>query len=335
MKRVFALLLCVLFLLPVGCTPQLGRYTETRYEFFDTVTVLTGYAATEAAFMETAERVFSELRTLHALFDIYHDATMPNLKTINDNAGGTPVRVDARIIDLLQFGREVDILTDHRVDITLGAVLSLWHDARTAALDSPETAVLPSEEALKAAARHTGFDRLEIDEAAGTVRLTDPEARLDVGAIAKGYAAKCAEGILPDGYLLSLGGNVVVKGTKPGNEQWTVGIQDPFDAATLLLTIRAENCSVVTSGDYQRVFTLNGIRYHHIIDPETLFPATGWSSVTVVCDDSALADALSTALFLMDRTEGSRLVEACGAEALWIDPDGVRYATESFSLRMP
>lgn len=174
MKRGILFALALLLCGGIACAPRKTRYSETRYDLFDTVTVLTGYAESEAAFSETANRVFEELAAYHALFDIYHDAERNNLKTVNDCAGGDPVPVDPAIIDLLLLGREVDALTGHRVNITLGAVLALWHDARTEALEHPESAAPPSEDALRDAARHTGFDLLLIDEAAGTVRLTDP-----------------------------------------------------------------------------------------------------------------------------------------------------------------
>lgn len=334
MKRGILFALVLLLCGGIACAPRKTRYSETRYDLFDTVTVLTGYAESEAAFSETANRVFEELAAYHALFDIYHDAERNNLKTVNDCAGGDPVPVDPAIIDLLLLGREVDALTGHRVNITLGAVLALWHDARTEALEHPESAEPPSGDALRDAARHTGFDLLLIDEAAGTVRLTDPRARLDVGAIAKGYAAQRVSENLPEGYLLSVGGNVVAKGTKPDGALWSVGIQDPDDAAALLLTVTASDLAIVTSGDYQRVFTADGVRYHHIIDPETNYPAVRWRSVTVLCADSAAADALSTALFLMEREDGEALLKQFGADALWVAPGGERFMTEGFRERI-
>lgn len=331
MKRAICALL-ILALLPLGCAPQPKRFERTWYDVFDTVTRLVGYAESEAAFSELADRAHAALLTYHTLFDIYNDApTGNNLKTVNDRAGGDPVPVDPAIVELLQLCREVDALTDHRVDATLGAVLSLWHEARTDAAECPSEAALPDAEALQAAAAHTGFDLLEIDAAAGTVRLTDSKARLDVGAIAKGFAAKLVAQTLPDGYLLSLGGNIVAVGAKADGTPWTVGVQDPDHADVLLLTVDAANLAVVTSGDYQRTFTVDGVSYHHIIDPDTLYPATRWRAVTVLCKDSAAADALSTALFLLPRAEGEALLAAFDAEALWIAPDGTVTMTDGFS----
>ena len=330
MKRAICVLL-LLALLPLGCAPQPKRFERTWYDVFDTVTRLVGYADSEAAFIEVADRAHAELLAYHTLFDIYNDApTGNNLKTVNDRAGGDPVPVDPAIIALLQFGREVDALTEHRVDATLGAVLSLWHEARTVAEHSDQAA-LPDWTALQSAATHTGFDLLEIDKAAGTVRLTDPAARLDVGAIAKGFAAKLVAKTLPDGCLLSLGGNIVAVGAKADGTPWTVGVQDPDHADALLLTVDAADLAVVTSGDYQRTFTVDGVPYHHIIDPDTLYPTTRWRAVTVLCKDSAAADALSTTLFLLPRAEGEALLKQFDADALWIAPDGTVTMTDGFS----
>ncbi len=330
MKRIA--LLTVSLLLALGCTPSLRaqRYEATWYDVFDTVTVLRGYAESREEFDRIADATHRTLREYHALFDIYHDADVPNLKTVNDAAGGAPVAVDARLIGLLTFARDADEMTDRRVNCTLGAVLALWHDAREAATADPAAAKLPDAEALREAALHTGFDLVEINEQNGTVRLTDSLARLDVGAIGKGYAAQRVFEALPDGYVLSLGGNIAAKGARPDGSPFVIGLQDPDDPNALLHTVYAENLSVVTSGDYQRQFTIDGVRYHHIIDPDTLFPAARFRAVTVLHPDSSVADALSTALFLLDCDAGAALAAAYGAEALWIDADGNERMTDGF-----
>lgn len=127
----------------------------------------------------------------------------------------------------------------------------------------------------------------------------------------------------PAGLLISVGGNVCATGPKPESGQpWVVGIQNPAAPEEYLHTIHVENFSVVTSGDYQRYFTVDGVAYHHIIDPDTLYPADYWRSVTILCPDSGLADALSTALFTLPRQEGQALLDAFGAQAMWVQPDG-------------
>ena len=153
---------------------------------------------------------------------------------------------------------------------------------------------------------------------------------LDVGAIAKGWATQKASEHAPAGMLISVGGNVCATGPKTAEgDPWVIGIQDP-DGGDSIHTIYVTGGAVVTSGDYQRVYYVDGKPYHHIIDPNTRMPAAYWRSVTVVCGDSGLADALSTALFLLPLEDGQALAEQCGAEVLWIDGDGAESMTPGF-----
>ena len=153
---------------------------------------------------------------------------------------------------------------------------------------------------------------------------------LDVGALAKGYAVEQVAAAAPDHFLISVGGNVCATGPKPDGTPWTVAVENP-DGGDFLKLLYAEDRSVVTSGDYQRYFELDGVRYHHIIDPDTLEPAAYWRSVTVVAESSAAADCLSTALFTLPQAEGQRLLDQWGAEALWIGRDGAQVMSPGFS----
>ena len=317
-----------------GTVPGQGprRFEASFLTLFDTVTTIVGYAETEEDFRRTAQQLHDQLLEYHQMFDIYHEyAGINNLKTVNDRAGGEPVEVDSRLIDLLMFCRELDELTGGRVDVTMGSVLALWHEARGSGVDDPEHAALPDSGALKEAAEHTGFELLEIDREASTLRLTDPLARLDVGAVAKGYAVERVCQNAPEGLLLSVGGNVRATGPKPGGEPWVVGVQEPDGGKEdYLHTLYVSDSSVVSSGDYQRYYTVDGVRYHHIIDPDTRYPGTRWRAVTVLCADSGLADGLSAALFLLSQEEGEALARQCGAEALWVAADGTLSCTGGF-----
>lgn len=300
---------------------------------FDTVIILTGYAKDEAAFNNTAQSAFDELYELHRLYDVYNEYDgIVNICTINKNAGGEALPVDQRIIDLLTLANEINETCGGCMDITAGSVLRLWHNARTDSLNSPELAYIPDNEALQRAAEHTGFDLLEIDEQNKTIRLTDPESLLDVGAIAKGYAVELVCKNLPEGWLISAGGNVCSTGLKPDGDSWKVGIQDPDgDPSDIICKLSVDKAAVVTSGDYQRVYTVDGVRYHHIIDLNTLFPAARWRSVSIICENSGIADGLSTALFVLSREEGEKLLKHYNAEALWIDSDGNLQYSEGFT----
>jgi thiamine biosynthesis lipoprotein len=188
---------------------------------------------------------------------------------------------------------------------------------------------IPDADALRAAAEHTSIDSLVIDREESTVELTDPEASLDVGAVAKGYAAEMIALMLAErgisGYALDFGGNLRVVGEKPDGSGWTSGIKnpDPFAENPYVRTLVISDSALVTSGVYERFFTVDGVNYHHIIDPETLMPGSRYLSVSVHAPSSATADALSTALFNMDFEECEGLVSTLdGVEATFVFFDG-------------
>jgi thiamine biosynthesis lipoprotein len=334
-KRLICGLLACLLL--CGCSAGVGKletkqYTASFLTLFDTVTTVKGPAESEEAFRRLSQSVHDELLECHQLFDIYNDYEgINNLKTVNDAAGIAPVEVDRRIIDLLLDCRSYYEMTNGRVNVAMGSVLQLWHEARNDSIRLPDQAYLPEQAALEEAAKHTDFSAVIIDEAASTVYLADPAMRLDVGAIAKGWSAEYVADRVPEGLLLSVGGNV--RATGPKDEKgspWVVGVQDPKDPSAHVHTLYLTEGSLVTSGDYQRTYGVDGVAYHHIIDPDTLYPSAYWSSVTIVCEDSGLADTLSTALFLLDQQSGQRLLEQSGAEALWIDREGNCFYSPGF-----
>ena len=334
MKR-FCCLLLICGILLSGCAgvgePEMKQYTATFLTLFDTVTTVIGRAQSEEAFQEQAQAVHDDLLVYHQLFDIYNDYEgLNNLKTVNDNAGVAPVAVDREIIELLLDCRDYYDLTDGRVNVAMGSVLRLWHEARSDGLDDPLNAYLPEQEALLEAAKHCSLDAVVIDETACTVYLTDPDTRLDVGAVAKGWAAQRVSEKAPEGLLISVGGNVCATGPKDdAGTPWVIGVQNP-DGGEYLHTVYHSFGSVVTSGDYQRAYAVDGVVYHHIIDPDTLYPGTYWRSVTIVCDDSGLADCLSTALFLLPLEEGQALLDQTDAEAMWVNSAGEEFLSPGF-----
>ena len=335
MKRIISFLLMISLLLS-GCAgerePEMKQYNATFLTLFDTVTTIVGRAVSQEAHMDKAQAIHDELLMLHQLFDIYNDYEgLNNLKTVNDNAGIAPVKVHRAIIDLLLDCKAYYELTGGKVNVAMGSVLVLWHEARTDSLNDMANAYLPDWEELEAAAEHTDIGCVVIDEAASTVFITDSRIRLDVGAIAKGWSVQRVAEKAPAGLLISVGGNVCATGPKDENgTPWRVGVQNPDGGDSYLHTLNVTNQSVVTSGDYQRCFMVDGKIYHHIIDPETLYPSEYWRSVTIVCTDSGLGDALSTALFLLPYEEGLELLGICGAEAMWVDGAGEKYYSPGF-----
>lgn len=328
MKRLTAILAAAALLL-AGCTtgsasPQQKQYTATFLDLFDTVTTVVGKADSAQTFQETAQSIHDQLLEYHQLFDIYNSYDdVVNLRTINDMAAESPVEVDGKIMALLLDCRDYYRLTEGKVNVAMGTVLSLWHDARDAWMHNPASASLPTDSSLESASEHINFDDVILDAENSTVYFADPALKLDVGAVAKGWAAQRVAENTPAGLLISVGGNVCATGPKDSSgTPWVVGIQNPEGGQAYLHTVYLSKGSIVTSGDYQRYFMFDGRRYHHIIDSDTLYPSTMWRSVTIICDDSGLADALSTALFLLPQDEGQELLDSCGALAMWVDQNG-------------
>ena len=315
----------------VNSTPVTTK-SETYYEYFDTVCSVYDYSGgDDALFEENCRMIEVSLSYYHRLFDIYHEYDgMNNIATLNRLAGKEAVKVDRALIDFLSYAVSMHELTDGNVNIAMGSVLSIWHEYREKGTG------VPSIEELTEANAHTDIKGLIIDGEACTVKFADPALRLDVGAIAKGYAAEmCAELLTSCGltsYVLDLGGNLRTIGTKADGSAWRTGVQNPdiYSDVPYVYYLNISNTSVVTSGDYQRYYYANGVRYHHIINKDTLFPADRFASVTVVTENSGLADALSTALFNMSKDAALELLDTIDdISVVWVYHDG---AIETYGL---
>ena len=304
------------------------------FDFFDTVSYIYSYAGdSQEDFEARCKGASSILLEYHKLFDIYYEHSgVVNLRTLNLNAGGEAMKVDEKLIDFLLYAKELYTLTGGEMNIMMGSVLSIWHDCREQAGVSPAQARIPTEDELNEARLHTDISTLEIDKENLTVRITDPKASIDGGALGKGYATEKAAQYLrsigAESYVLNIGGNIRIVGHKVDGASWATGIKNPENPETYVKTLMLADTSCVTSGNYERYFTVDGVRYHHIIDKDTLMPANYFSSVSIITPDSGLADALSTALFAMSYEDGLKIVEQIGnVEVLWIATDGTQYAT--------
>lgn len=338
MKRLICLLLCGLLLCSCASVAHGERYTASFLDVFDTASQLVIYADSQEEANHLAQWIYGELLRYHKLFDQYNDwPEVVGLYEVNEKAAISPVAVEPELFSLLVFAKELYSQTNGKMNIAMGSVLRLWHQAREDGLAHPETSSLPEMATLQNAALHTNPEHLILDEENQTVFFTDPAMKLDVGAIAKGYAVEQvaqqleAEGV--SGVLLSIGGNVRAIGVRPDGTAFPVGVQNPDLTAEQkhIAVLTLSNASLVTSGSYQRYYTVDGKQYHHIIDPATLMPATHVWAVSVVTKDSGLADALSTALFNLSAEEGQKLLETFpGTEAIWVLPDGTQVYSSGF-----
>ena len=334
-KKILFFLLALSVCLPLLSSCQKQREI-TYYQYFDTVITLSAERESRKSFDAHVQSAETEIFYYHKLFDIYHEYSgMQNLASLNRTAGsGTPLKIEPALFDFLSECVRLYMLTGGHTNVMMGAVTSLWNEARENAAQG--AAALPSEEILSKALAHTDIESLVLDAEQGTAYITDPQASIDVGAFAKGYAAErvaehLSERGVKNGFVLNFGGNLRVIGGNGNDEPFTSGILNPLpnslDRYALLLSLF--DSSLVTSGSYFRYFEIEGERYHHLIDPATARPASTFVSVSVLGKDSGLCDALSTALFVMDLAEGEALMQTLeGYEAVWILPSGALHYTD-------
>ncbi len=314
-----------------SCNIVEKKYTEYYFDYFDTVSTIIGYEKTEEDFKYVANKIENQLKEYHQLYNMYNVYENVNsICSLNKVINGKhqKLKVDKKIIDLLKFSKEMYYQTDGIVNVAMGSVLSIWHHYRNAGIDNVNQAELPPVEKLKVAQKHTSIDDIIIDEESSTVFLADPEMTLDVGAIAKGYAVEMIGEYLEKqgvtGYLLNIGGNVKAVGNKD-SRGFEIGIENPDsdENKPYIKRLTITNQSVVTSGAYQRFYVVDGKSYHHIIDPDTLMPGLNFKSVSVITENSALADAYSTALFIMDYEEGKEFIkDKSNVKVIWVDNNG-------------
>ena len=338
MKKILSLVLaCVLSLCTLtGCGPQYEKFSDIIItpQYFNTVITVISYQKSQEDFDRMVDYLDSEMDRLNKLYDIYH--TYPginNIKTINDNAGVSPVQVDQDIIDLLLFSKEWHDKSGGKLNIAMGSVLKVWHDTRED-YDYYGTATVPEMSLLQEKAQHIDISCMEIDTENNTVYLTDPEMRLDVGAVAKGYATELICDALAekyDNFCISAGGNVKTHGQpKDDRRRWGIGIENPMVdenwqmiGGNIDMAYYNTDMSLVCSGGYQRYMVIDGQRYHHLVDPLTLKPEEVYRGVAILCEDSGVADALSTTLFLMPPADAMAFIETVpDAECVLVEMDG-------------
>ena len=345
-RWIMGMLLSILLL--AGCTAadkadfsEYTKYSDTMFDSFDTIIQVVAYTKSEEEFRQHFDQIHDRFLELHRMYDIYNQYEgLNNIKTINDNAGQAPVQVAPEIIDLIQFCKEQYEASGKETNIAMGSMLEIWHEYREEAITDPAQAKLPPLEKLQAAAQHMNMDQVIVNTEDSTVYLMDPNMRLNVGAVAKGYATELvAEEMKEAGLesaIISAGGNVKTIGYPYDGvrNRWGIGIQHP-DRLTvtaeenLLDTVFIKEASVVSSGDYQRYYEVDGKRVHHLIDPETCMPGDYYRSVTVITEHAGLADYLSTVVFLKPYEESRAYVDEYeGLEALWVMPDGTVRTTE-------
>lgn len=308
MKRILACLL--LSLLLFGCR------TETAHSAAgfacDTVVTVTAYAPQET--VDATLRICADYEKI-----LSKTAAGSDIDRLN-RANGAPVEVQPETAALLALAVEIGTASGGAFDVSIAPASALW-DFKA---EEPQ---IPDENALLAACGRIDFHNIVID--GNTVTLKNG-AEIDLGGIAKGYIADCVAAYLKrqgvTSACINMGGNVVLIGTKPDGSAWTVGVRDPNGTPEQSEEVLAlSDAAVVTSGTYERGFDLDGVRYHHILDPKTGMPVqNGLASVTIIGTQSALCDALSTACFVLGEEKSRPVLERYGVHAIFLYADGTR-----------
>jgi len=276
------------------------RVSNRSAFMLDTYVMLTIHGYVAESVIEEAFALIAELENLMSITvegsDIYR---------IN-NSGGEPTTVDPRTIEVIRKSIEFSEMSDGLFDITTGRLTRLWNFG--------ENEVIPDETALAEAQRTVDFRQISISE--NTVTLSNPDAWLDLGAIAKGYIADMVASLLRENgvtsALIDLGGDIKLIGSRGDGNPWRLAIKNPFDyhSVPFAATIEVSDAAVISSGTYERSFEIDGVRYHHILDPNTAIPAlTDVVSATVIAESGVIGEGLSTLAILKGSEAVAEILE--------------------------
>lgn len=267
---------------------------------------------------KTIKEVENEMKRLEALMNFYKDSS--EIGILNNYGFEKRVEVSTEVFYIIEKAKYFSEISKGAFDISLAPVIELW-----GVFTKHER--VPLEKEIKERMSLVNYNNLILDEGENTVRFSKENMKIDLGGIAKGYAADRATQIYKQNNVnaafINLGGNVMVFGEKPDNSDWSVGVQEPFKSrGEIIGVVNITNESVVTSGNYVRYFEDKGVKYHHIIDPRTGYPAdSNLMSVTVISQNSMEGDALSTAAFVLGDEDGMRFIKNYGAKAIFITKD--------------
>lgn len=325
-KQLLFLIMLLCIPISTGCQREIPLFSRSGFALNTAVTV-TVYDLPKEAAEKALAAGFDEIERLEAMLSVTRKGS--DIAKVNE-AGGKPITVSDETAALLLQAKQYGELSNGAFDITVRPLTALWDF-------SAENPTVPSAETLSEAAKAVDYRWLTVNET--TVQLP-PNAAVDLGGIAKGYIADSVRQVLQQqgvtSAVIDLGGNIVVCGNKRG-KAFRIGIKDPQNTTQLCAVISGGDISAVTSGVYERGFTVDGVRYHHLLDPQTGMPVNnGLSSVTIACQSSAMADALSTACFVMGEERATKLITSLdGVEALFVRADGTMQATDGLLYEKP
>jgi thiamine biosynthesis lipoprotein len=270
---------------------------------------------------------FSEIDRLEEVLSEWREDS--ELAKVNRRAGFEPIRVCSELFQVIQMAQDVSVASDGAFDISFAALNGLWKY-------NAENPRIPAKEEVHKRVRLVDYRNVALDEAGHSVMLNKRGMRIGLGGIAKGYVVDRVSAVLKEqgfsDHLVDAGGDLYASG-KRGNRNWRVGIRNPRGRG-LYAVVELQDEGMATSGNYEKYFFKDGVRYHHVLDPKTGFPARGTTSVTVIAGSAAEADAYATASFVLGKGKALTMAEREGLEVFVIDEDFNAYATPLMSIRI-
>lgn len=327
--RVFAFSLLLFPLLVVDLVCAEGTTVRRTQMMMGTLVSVTSVAADEAAAQRAASSALTEIRRLEELLSTW--IATSELSHLNAAAGSEPVNISRDTMEVLTRSLEIARLTEGGFNIAVGPAVQAW--------SVTEPLSIPSEAQLDRLRPLVDLSALQLDEMRGMAFLTRAGMQVDVGGIGKGFAAdRAVEAMRAAGAtagVVALSGDIKTFGRMPDGEAFLFGIQHPRKETALLGTIELHDEAISTAGDYERFFERDGVRYHHILDPNTLQPARDCQSVTVIAKESVMADGLDTGIFVMGPQRGMELVERLpDVEAVIVDREGHIFVSSGLRHRV-
>jgi len=314
-SKFLVLSILIVFLLS-GCNTKYSQNPKLIKEVqfvLGTTGQIQVYSESEETGQESISKTFNRIRDIENKMSTSIEGS--DVYRLNENKNSEYINIDEETIYVINKGLEYYYVTSGAFNINIGALINLWGIGK-------ETARIPSEQEITDALQHIDIDTMAIKN--NSVMLEDPLSQIELGGIAKGYAVDEATRMLREeginNALVNLGGDIYALGKRYDGKPWTVGIQDPEQSSKLIASLPLTDQSIVTSGDYERYFMEDGVRYHHIIDPETGYPVRNeLRSVTIISDLAIDGDVLSTAVFILGLEKGLELIESLdGVEVILI-----------------
>ncbi len=326
------IILIVLFLLTTTLSCSFGKESvfKKTMPLMDTIVSITVVANSKNAAEKAIDKTFTEINRFGDLINFYSDTS--ELSEINRNAGLHSVKVSPETLDVIEKAVFTAEKSGGAFDPTIGPIVKLWDF-----LDKRK----PTEREIAAALPLVNYKDILIERTDATVFLKRKGMMIDLGGIAKGYAADLAveslkrEGILSG--LVSIAGDIRTFGVKPDKSPWTIGIKNPRQTGEkdeIIAKIRLSDKAISTAGDYERFFLSEGKRYHHLLDPKSGYPADISRSVSVIAEKGVITDGFDNAVFILGTEKGLKLMKEMGIDAMIIDSSGTIHMTDAIKEKI-